>query len=126
MVHLCYQLESTDAAGRVPHPSPTRPDVGHGVQHGCLRVGATSKLFFFSRIRADAAQFASNRVDLARIRSYRPYRVISAISNRIGRRPIRPIRLKQAKIGLESRRNSRNSDLRGIVMCFLPSSFFVL
>ena len=52
-------LESTDAAGRVLHLSPTRPDEGRSVQHGCIRVGAASKLFFFSRIRADLGRFTS-------------------------------------------------------------------
>ena len=53
-------LESTDTAGRVLHLSPTRPDEGRSIQHGCIRVGAASKLFFFfSWIRADLARFTS-------------------------------------------------------------------
>ena len=60
---------------------------------------AASEFFFFfffsdsSRIgwiRADAARFAPNRADFGRNRA------VSAISGRIGRRPIRP---KQAEIG---------------------------
>ena len=31
---LSFSLESTDAAGRVAHPSPTRRDAGRGVQRG--------------------------------------------------------------------------------------------
>ena len=79
--------------------------------------------FFFPRIRADAAQFTSNRLrftlnraDSARIGPYRPYRIILA-SNRYGWN-----RLEMPKIGLETCRNHRNSDLRG-VSCLLLSLF---
>ena len=111
------ELESTDAAGRVPHPSLTWRDAGRGVRRSWSRVSAASEFFFFfldsrwlGSIWANAAWFAPNQAD-------------SAILSRIGRRPIRP---KQAEIGLESGRKILNSHLRGIVMCFLPSSFFVL
>ena len=63
--------------------------------------------FFFSQIHAYLARFALNQD-------------VSAISGRIGQQ------LKQAEIGLESSQNNRNSHLRGIVTCFLASSFFVL
>ena len=49
--------------------------------------------------------------------------LIQPESSHIG--PYRPT-TETAEIGLESGRNSRNSHLRGIVMCFLPSPFFVL
>ena len=75
-------LESTDAAGKVLHLSPTRPNEGRSVQHGCIRVGAASKLFFFflgfALTWLDSRRFTLNRADSARIGSYQPYRVISA------------------------------------------------
>ena len=70
--------------------------------------------FFFSRIRTDSASIHAN---LRRTELIRPE------SGRIGQRLKWP---KQAKIDLEYRQKSQNSHLRGILMCFLPSSFFVL
>ena len=101
-------LESTDAAGRVPHLSPTWPNAV--TRASVLRLS----FFIFSRIRADSASIRTEPGWFGQNRT------VSAISGRISRR------LKQAEIGLESSRNSRNSHLKGIVMCFLPSSFFVL
>ena len=96
----------------VPHLHPTRLPA--------RRFASAFFFFFFSRIHADLAQFTPNWSDSAKIELYRPYRVVSAIG-RYGRNM-----LETAEIGLESSRNSRNSHLRGIVICFLPSSFFVL
>ena len=52
---IIFELESTDAAGRVPHR----------VQRGCPRVGAASTFFFFfcSWIHADSARFTPTRLD---------------------------------------------------------------
>ena len=126
-------LESTNAARRVPHLRPTRAHVGCGIWCGCLRVGATSEFFFssdshrLSLIRAVVARFMPNRLRFAlnrlesgcigHIGSYRPATDTVETSRK---------RPKQAKIGIESGWKSRNSHLRSIVMCFLPSSFFVL
>ena len=41
------RLDSTDAAGRVPHPSPTWPDAGRSVWRGWPSVGVASEFFFF-------------------------------------------------------------------------------
>ena len=75
-------LWSTDAAGRVLHQSPTRPDAGCGVWHRCPCVGAVSEFFFFF---TDSCQlgfysrwFSPNWDDLARIKLYRPNQVVSA------------------------------------------------
>ena len=75
---VTYQLESTNAALKVPHPRPTRPTqdaASDAVTCTSVRVC----IFFFSRIHADSAQFVpnrlrftSNRVDLAKIEPYRP------------------------------------------------------
>ena len=104
MKSIDNELESTDAAGRVPHPSPTRPDAGRGVRLCCPRVGATSELFFISRIRTDSTQFAPTRLDSRRIELIRPE------SGHIGSyRPVTETgrkQSKQAEIGLESSRNS--------------------
>ena len=97
-----YDLESMDAAGRVPHLSPTWLPV--------RRCRVWVFFFFFSDFRW--LGFDSRQTGL-----------IWPELGHIGRRLKR---LKQAEIGLEFSRNSRNSHLRGIVMCFLPSSFFVL
>ena len=93
IILLPSNLESTDMAGRMPHPRPTRLDTGHGVRRGCPHIGATSEFFFFfssdshqlGSIRTDAArfvpnrlQFAPNRADSAKIRPYLPYRVVAA------------------------------------------------
>ena len=89
-------------------------DAGCSVQRGCPRVDAASEFFFlkFTPTRLDSRRIGliQLELELARI----------AISGRIGRQP------KQAEIGLDSSQKSQNSHLRGIVMCFLPSSFFVL
>ena len=65
-----YLLESTDTAGRVPHPSPTRPDVGRDVRHGCQRVGAASEFFFLEFVPTllDLHQHDMIRAELALIR----------------------------------------------------------
>ena len=47
-------------------------------------------------------------------------------SGRIGHIGSYQLVTETAETSLESSRNSRNSHLSGIVMCFLPSSFFVL
>ena len=90
---IIFELESTDAAGRVPHPHPTRPDAGRNIQCGCSLIDVASAFFFFflgftltrldSRqlglIRADTARFVPNRLRFApnransdRIRPYQP------------------------------------------------------
>ena len=81
---LGSKLESTDAAGRVAHPSPTRRNAGRGVRRGWPWVRPRLSFFFSDSsrigwIRADAARFApnrlrlaSNRADSARIGLYRP------------------------------------------------------
>ena len=77
----CACLESTDEAGRVAHPSPTRRDAGRGVRRGWPHVGAASEFYlfiYFSWICANSAQFALNQDDSARIRPYWPYQVVSA------------------------------------------------
>ena len=65
-------------------------DAGRGIRCGCLRVGPCL-LFFFSRIRADSAQFAPMRLDSCRI-GFDSCRteLIQPKSGRIGCRPIRP------------------------------------
>ena len=118
-LNLTMYLESTDAARRVPHPSPTRPNAVTRASVLCLSFF----FFFFPRIRADSASIRTEPGWFGQNRA------VSAILGRISRR------LKQAEIGLESSRNSRNSHLRhsnvflaffflcfvnqGIVMCFL-------
>ena len=86
------ELESTDAAGRVPHPSLMRLP--------SRRCHVWAFFFFLIGIRADSARFAPirlwftpNRTDSARIGPYQPYRFVSA--------------------GNWNGRNSRNSHLRG-------------
>ena len=114
---IIFELESTDAAGRVPHLRPTRLPA-------CQCCVCVFFFFFFlgftptrldSRrlglIHANAAQFMSNQL------RFMPNRADSAI---IG--PYQPV-TDTAEIGLEYGRKSRNYHLRGIVMCFLPSSF---
>ena len=75
---ITRNLESTDAAGRVPHPSPMRDAASDMVD--CASVPCLSFFFFFSRIRTDTARFAPNRLrftlnwaDSAKIGPYRPY-----------------------------------------------------
>ena len=100
-----FQLESTDA-GR-----------------GCLHVGAPFEVLFFlgfmpsrldsRRIGFDLRRTRLIRPESGRIRSYRP--AIDMAETGL-KRP------KQAEISLETRRNSRNFDLRG-VSCLLLSLF---
>ena len=119
-VNLALDLGCTDTAGRVLHQSLMRPDVGCGVRHGCQGVSVAFEFFlffFFSRIRSDSTQFAPTWLWFA---------PIQLESCRIGQRQKQSKRSKQVEIGLESSRNSRHSHLWGILMCFLPSSFFVL
>ena len=55
---IIFELESMDAAGRVPHPSPTRLPVCRC--HICI-------FFFFSWIHADLARFTPTRLNSCRI-----------------------------------------------------------
>ena len=66
--HVCGRLESTDAVGRVPHPSPTRDAASNPI----ARASVPLLNLFFSRICVDSARFAPNRADLARIGLYWP------------------------------------------------------
>ena len=109
ILDLCKEgdkLESTDAAPEVPHPRPTRLPA--------RRTASAFFFFFFSRIRADAARFvpnwlrfALNRADSAKIRPYRPYRVVLA-GGRYGRnRPEKGRNMPETdEIGLEYGRKS--------------------
>ena len=56
-------LESTDVAPEVPHPCLTRDAASDAVAY----VSDHVCFFFFSRIRADSAQFAPMRLDSCRI-----------------------------------------------------------
>ena len=108
--------------------SPTRDAASDVVAH--TSVPCFFFFFFFLRftptqldsrwLSLDSCQFTPNQADSARIGPYRPYRVVLA-GDRYGRNMP-----KKAEICLESGRKIRNSHLRGILMCFLPSSFFVL
>ena len=107
-------------------------DAGCGVWHGCLRVYAASDLFFFfSRIRVDSARFAPTRLlfsptrpESSRIRSY--WLATETALNHA----------KTAEIGFEwgLHLSFLNFILKiccffcvfFFVLCFLPSSFFVL
>ena len=78
-------LESTDVALEVPHPCSMWPEAGCGVRRGCLRVGPRLRFFFFfSQIRANAAQFVRIGFDSCRTG------LIRQKSGRISRLPIRP------------------------------------
>ena len=112
----CYThtpLWSMDAAGKVPHRSPTRPDAGCSIQRSCPRVGATSELFFFffffSRIHIDLARFKPIRLLFspicAELGRFGQNQAVSAKSGYIGRQPKQ---IKTAEISLESCRNSQN------------------
>ena len=91
-----FCLWSTDAAGRVPHWSLTRPNA----RHSCPRVGATSELFFVIYF---FHRFALTQLDSARLGfDSRRIRLIRPESGCIGRQPKWQ---KQAEIGLESCRN---------------------
>ena len=68
---IIFELESTDAVGRVPHPHPTRPDAGRNIQCGCSLIDVASAFFFFSRIHADSARFTPTRLDSRRHGSIR-------------------------------------------------------
>ena len=116
LYHICVwefikewkKLWSMDAAGRVPHWSPTQPDAGCSVRCGCPHVGAAFELFFFffffffhkfvptwldsRQLGFNSHRFTPHQADLARIGPYWPNWVV------------RPA----TKIGLESCRNSRN------------------
>ena len=104
-----YQLESTDAAGRVAHPSPTQ-----------LSACRCRVWFFFSRIRADSARFALNRL------RFEPNRAVSAVSGMF--RPYRSVSAND-RYGRNRPKSPWNSSEKPKFwpqMCFLPSSFFVL
>ena len=114
---MCHLLESTDAVGRVSHPhlsffffflgfAPTWLD-----SRQCGSIHAES-----ASICAKLSWFGQNRA-ISAIRVYRP--AIDTVET-YQKWP------KQAEIGLESGWKSRNYHLKIIVMCFLPSSFFVL
>ena len=111
-------------------------DAGRSVQRGWPRVGAASAFFFFfffldsrllGSIRVEStsirAESTSIRAESTSIRAkpgwFGQNRAVSAISVNIGRRPIRP---KQAGIGLENHRRDRNSDLK-CVSCLILSLF---
>ena len=103
LYHICVwefikewkKLWSTDAAGRVPHWSPTRPDAGCSVRCSCPHIDAAFELFFFffftdsCQLGFNSHRFTPHQADLARIG---PNWVV------------RPA----TEIGLESCRNSRN------------------
>ena len=84
------------------------------------RVWAFFFFFFFLGFTPTRLQFVPICAELG---WFDQNQAVSAISGRIGQRLKWP---KQAKIGPEYRQKSQNSHLRGILMCFLPSSFFVL
>ena len=85
-IHGVGKLESTDAAGRVPHLSPTQDAASNTV--ACESVPRLSFFFFplgFAPTWLDSRQFGfdshlftPNRADSAKIGPYRPYWVISA------------------------------------------------
>ncbi|KAL0005370.1 hypothetical protein SO802_012931 [Lithocarpus litseifolius] len=57
---LTSRLESMDAAGRVPHRSPTRPDAGCGVRRGCplfpvIVLSDNDAISLFEKIVGDLA-----------------------------------------------------------------------
>ena len=123
---MCHLLESTDADGMVSHLCPTWLPA----RRCHIWVFFFSDSRQLSLIHANAAQFmpnrlrfAPNRADSARIEPYRPYRVYRPAIDTVETYQKWP---KQAKIDLESCWKSRNYHLKIIVMCFLPSSFFVL
>ena len=124
-----YQLESTDAAGRVAHPSPTQ-----------LTACRCRVWFFFSRIRADSARFALMRLDSRQIGFHsRRIRLIQPKSGRISHIGSNRLaadmadtaetgrnRPKHAKNGRNRPWNSLEQPKFWPQICFLPSSFFVL
>ena len=69
-----------------------------------------------ARFAQNQLRFVPNRADSTRIGPYRPYRIVSA-GDRYGQN-----RPETAEIGLETRRNNRNSDLK-CVFCLLLSLF---
>ena len=115
-----YMLWSTDVAGRVPHRSPPRPNAGCGGWHRCLHVFA-----------------APNRANSARIGLYRPNRIVLAGGLK---RPKSALNYSGTpEIGFEWGPNILNLSFLNFilniccffcvfffVLCFLPSSFFVL
>ena len=111
---LWFVLGSIDATGRVPHRSPI-----WGAANDAAARASVPRLrffFFFLQIRTEPGQFGQNQVVLTE-------------SNCIGRWP------KQAKIGLESCRNSRNwfwmrpkqltSFMFSFLLCFLPLKIYL-
>ena len=58
---LSKKLESTDAAGRLPHLRPMRPNAGHGIWCSYPRIGAASEFFFF--LGFTPTQLDSHRID---------------------------------------------------------------
>ena len=149
----CYThtpLWSMDAAGKVPHRSPTQPDAGCGIQRSCPRVGAASEFFFFftvtltrldsSRLGFYSRQFVPNRDDSARIKLYQPNQVILAGNQNGSKQPKSALNhAETAKIGFEWDPNILNLFFLNFilnicclfcvfffVLYFLHSSFFVL
>ena len=122
VLNLSYGLESTNAAPEVPHPCLTRDTASDAVARALVRVRVCVFFFFFfsnsrqlSSIHANATRFvpnrlrfAPNRSDSAKIRPYRPYRVVLAGGRYCRNMP------ETAEIGLEYGQKSRN----------LHSSFF--
>ena len=104
-----YQLESTDAAGRVVHPSPMQ-----------LTARQCRVWFFFSWICADSARFEPMQLDSRRIELIRPE------SGRIGHIGSYRPATDAAKTGWNRPWNSPEQPKFWPQMCFLPSSFFVL
>ena len=111
-----YQLESTDAAGRVAHPSPTQ-----------LTACRCRVWFFFSRIRADSARFALMRLDSRQIGFHsRRIRLIQPKSGRISHIGSYRPATDTAETGRNRPWNSLEQPKFWPQICFLPSSFFVL
>ena len=113
LYHICVwefikewkKLWSTDAAGRVPHWSPTQPDAGCSIRCGCPHVGAAFELFFFFFFHRFVPTWLDSRQLGFNSRRFKAY-----FGQNRAVWPNWVIRLatEMAKIGLESCQNSRN------------------